>query len=256
MPSSASPTTEIHTLSLHDALPIYHGARIWRRTGPRGAGSAPACSARSSRPCAASTEAATTKGRLRAPRVVPVCAQRAILRAGEPARSEEHTSELQSRRDLVCRLLLRRPPRSTLFPYTTLFRSIMERGSGGGLGRVGLAARRHAARGRRGPAPPRLKQQRRRGAFAPLESFPFVLSGLSCARVNLLDRKSTRLNSSHVEISYAVFCFADHRDPHSFPTRRSSDLSWSEDLEEDWAAWGWQRAGMQRAVVEALRRLD
>ena len=47
------------------------------------------------------------------------------------ARSEEHTSELQSRSDLVCRLLLeknfflmiRRPPRSTLFPYTTLFRS-------------------------------------------------------------------------------------------------------------------------------------
>src|SRR5690349_13196390 len=38
-----------------------------------------------------------------------------------------------------------------------------------------------------------------------------------------LDRKSTRLNSSHVEISYAVF--VDHRDPHSFPTRRSSDLS-------------------------------
>src|ERR1035438_7760703 len=42
------------------------------------------------------------------------------------ARSEEHTSELQSLRHLVCRLLLekiRRPPRSTLFPYTTLFRS-------------------------------------------------------------------------------------------------------------------------------------
>src|SRR5262245_13624910 len=36
-------------------------------------------------------------------------------------RSEEHTSELQSLRHLVCRLL--RPPRSTLFPYTTLFRS-------------------------------------------------------------------------------------------------------------------------------------
>src|SRR5437867_2589011 len=43
-----------------------------------------------------------------------------------PARSEEHTSELQSPYDLVCRLLLeidRRPPTSTLFPYTTLFRS-------------------------------------------------------------------------------------------------------------------------------------
>src|SRR5947207_655333 len=39
-------------------------------------------------------------------------------------RSEEHTSELQSHSDLVCRLLLPRPPFSTLFPYTTLFRSI------------------------------------------------------------------------------------------------------------------------------------
>src|SRR3989338_2054621 len=42
------------------------------------------------------------------------------------SRSEEHTSELQSHLHLVCRLLflrIRRPPRSTLFPYTTLFRS-------------------------------------------------------------------------------------------------------------------------------------
>src|ERR1039458_5170215 len=39
------------------------------------------------------------------------------------------------------------------------------------------------------------------------------------------DRKSTRLNSSHLGISYAVFCFGAHRDLHSFPTRRSSDLS-------------------------------
>src|SRR5699024_10513127 len=38
------------------------------------------------------------------------------------------------------------------------------------------------------------------------------------------DRKSTRLNSSHVSISYAVFCYGDHRDLNSFPTRRSSDL--------------------------------
>src|SRR5436305_1440641 len=38
------------------------------------------------------------------------------------------------------------------------------------------------------------------------------------------DRKSTRLNSSHVRISYAVFCFLAYRDLHSFPTRRSSDL--------------------------------
>src|SRR5438309_2087046 len=38
------------------------------------------------------------------------------------------------------------------------------------------------------------------------------------------DRKSTRLNSSHSSISYAVFCFSHHPDLHSFPTRRSSDL--------------------------------
>src|SRR5688572_2059836 len=42
-----------------------------------------------------------------------------------------------------------------------------------------------------------------------------------------LDRKSTRLNSSHSQISYAVFClkYRAHRDLHSFPTRRSSDLA-------------------------------
>src|SRR5690606_15451358 len=53
-------------------------------------------------------------------------------------RSEEHTSELQSRENLVCRLLLvPRRPRSTLFPYTTLFRSDRdgsERGSDGAGG--------------------------------------------------------------------------------------------------------------------------
>src|SRR6266851_2695192 len=135
-------------------------------------------------------------------------------------RSEEHTSELQSHHDLVCRLLLekkkkfhqnapgtysnieknmleglckvsvdvgltnaffvaerhrvhfffflmiRRPPRSTLFPYTTLFRS-----------RLLLAGGSVAeARGRRQD------------------------------RAGQRDRKSTRLNSSHIPISYAVFC--------------------------------------------------
>src|SRR5206468_2604389 len=60
-------------------------------------------------------------------RVAPVRAHaRLVARHGRGNacalwRSEEHTSELQSRSDLVCRLL--RPPRSTLFPYTTLFRS-------------------------------------------------------------------------------------------------------------------------------------
>src|SRR5438874_6963844 len=66
-------------------------------------------------------------------------------------------------------LMIRRPPRSTLFPYTTLFRSDANL-----------------------PRPPR-KNRRAPAARAP-------------QALRALDRKSTRLNSSHVEISYAVFC--------------------------------------------------
>src|SRR5690349_23437564 len=77
--------------------------------------------------------------------------------------------------------MLRRPPRSTLFPYTTLFRS-----QGPGRGAVGCDPKNQV---RARSAPPR---GRRRGSCGTAGS-----SG---------DRKSTRLNSSHVEISYAVFC--------------------------------------------------
>src|SRR5215813_8767959 len=175
-------TTEIYTLSLHDALPIYPVADVFHSGGGE--------------------------------------QLRCVERLG---RSEEHTSELQSRPHLVCRLLLekknpdeyakaagrlkpdsnhdrfvvgqgdpcfdrsrsaqlhgrqclsswssrffflmiRRPPRSTLFPYTTLFRSSRRRPQDGqSLHRT-----------------------------------------VSCRRRE--DRKSTRLNSSHVRISYAVFC--------------------------------------------------
>src|SRR2546421_8043058 len=72
--------------------------------------------------------------------------------------------------------MIRRPPRSTLFPYTTLFRSSVEK-LAGALGHVvGHIVTRH---------------QRR---------------DLSEHTRNLGDRKSTRLNSSHDQISYAVFC--------------------------------------------------
>src|SRR3989454_3720475 len=71
--------------------------------------------------------------------------------------------------------MIRRPPRSTLFPYTTLFRSWQPRvGTALGLWEGEIAA---------GPA-------------RTLE--PWF--------ANVLDRKSTRLNSSHLVISYAVFC--------------------------------------------------
>src|SRR3712207_7723933 len=75
--------------------------------------------------------------------------------------------------------MIRRPPRSTLFPYTTLFRSLSRAGEGSGqpvdvLLQVDLGGP-EGELGRRGGADP-------------------------------ADRKSTRLNSSHANISYAVFC--------------------------------------------------
>src|SRR3712207_7395941 len=79
--------------------------------------------------------------------------------------------------------MIRRPPRSTLFPYTTLFRS---RGVAGVDLRVALQALQPRARRL-------LALQREDRADDRLE-------------VRTSDRKSTRLNSSHANISYAVFC--------------------------------------------------
>src|SRR5438034_7416900 len=79
---------------------------------------------------------------------------------------------------LIFFLLIRRPPRSTLFPYTTLFRSGVDH-------RAQFRVRPES----RGVAPHAPEKEHRRGLRQP-ES----------------DRKSTRLNSSHTVISYAVFC--------------------------------------------------
>src|SRR3712207_7618048 len=69
-------------------------------------------------------------------------------------------------------LMIRRPPRSTLFPYTTLFRSDLLSPTGGPV-----------------------------HVIVPADRFP-----RGCPDVIAQDRKSTRLNSSHANISYAVFC--------------------------------------------------
>src|SRR5258707_11952596 len=86
--------------------------------------------------------------------------------------------------------MIRRPPRSTLFPYTTLFRS-----SARGAGPPPEGGR--ALRG--GPGPPHASA---RGQSPGLDRPP---RGLADATRDE-DRKSTRLNSSHANISYAVFC--------------------------------------------------
>src|SRR3712207_6901204 len=87
--------------------------------------------------------------------------------------------------------MIRRPPRSTLFPYTTLFRSRMRRRNLQPELRGGLA---RAARGDSGALSAALALLE--DAAAPLERLALVA----------LDRKSTRLNFSPANISYVVFC--------------------------------------------------
>src|SRR3712207_8452016 len=90
--------------------------------------------------------------------------------------------------------MIRRPPRSTLFPYTTLFRSARGSGGGSGQGEETLSAR--------------------------LMDLPFgrVLVGAVAVAV---DRKSTRLNSSHANISYAVFCLKKNKPRKARPSSSS-----------------------------------
>src|SRR5258705_6828962 len=94
--------------------------------------------------------------------------------------------------------MIRRPPRSTLFPYTTLFRS----------GKLGLELGRRrrallycALYGLFSTA--KLQEQRVAGGGEVSDQLAAIVLGFQSPPV---DRKSTRLNSSHLGISYAVFC--------------------------------------------------
>src|SRR5438132_8229810 len=96
--------------------------------------------------------------------------------------------------------MIRRPPIATLFPYTTLFRSLAP----------GIC-RRPAARGLSFAATQRVVDGIHRHAAHPrIPAQPTALPGLPDRQELVLgiaqDRKSTRLNSSHTVISYAVFC--------------------------------------------------
>src|SRR3712207_8984417 len=94
--------------------------------------------------------------------------------------------------------MIRRPPRSTLFPYTTLFRS----------------AERALEHGR---------DRRQRGRSGRLRE----AHGVDVLRgdAEVADRKSTRLNSSHANISYAVFCLKKIEHPPRNRVLRLPDLS-------------------------------
>src|SRR2546427_9487877 len=91
--------------------------------------------------------------------------------------------------------MIRRPPRSTLFPYTTLFRS--DRLQRADVDLIATQDRALELRAREGRAP-RGARVRARRAHAEVGR----------------DRKSTRLNSSHSQISYAVFCLKKKKEKH------------------------------------------
>src|SRR2546430_7129553 len=91
--------------------------------------------------------------------------------------------------------MIRRPPRSTLFPYTTLFRSLL---SDELTMHFGLLPRAN------------------RGIFA-INELPDLVDREDAA---VRDRKSTRLNSSHSQISYAVFCLKKKKQSDAQPLQR------------------------------------
>src|SRR2546430_11610655 len=97
--------------------------------------------------------------------------------------------------------MIRRPPRSTLFPYTTLFRSSLFAVFIGRVGHDAYVLSRFIP----GPLPVPLVFVRRFSLFAIYHL--------------LLDRKSTRLNSSHSQISYAVFCLKKKKYSLTVPQR-------------------------------------
>src|SRR5947207_12653437 len=95
--------------------------------------------------------------------------------------------------------MIRRPPRSTLFPYTTLFRS---RGNGNST-----------------------TSTDRPLAFSFLSSFSYEYVKLFEEELDKKDRKSTRLNSSHTVISYAVFCLKKKKRIHAIPDQGANAKS-------------------------------
>src|SRR5438034_694491 len=210
--------TESSTLSLHDALPIYDldehqrdrppvvlGGRLRRHEGGH--------RQRDPHPRSNERRRRRNHGR-RDPQLLGARAQPQDRPHPRP-RSEEHTSELQSHSDLVCR------PRVPLFPYTTLFRSTTSMSINvtghQWFWEVGYAGTK-AVTANEIHIPVRTNVDVVGTTDDVIHSFWVPELNRKIDLIPGRDRKSTRLNSSHTVISYA------DREFHSFPTRRSSDL--------------------------------
>src|SRR5438477_8750628 len=102
--------------------------------------------------------------------------------------------------------MIRRPPRSTLFPYTTLFRSRQTH-------ELVVAERLHTEAQTIDAGRP-VRRETRRGdrLWVGLEGHFAVGGQVEAFLARAKDRKSTRLNSSHMSISYAVFCLKKKKD--------------------------------------------
>src|SRR2546430_10585622 len=136
--------------------------------------------------------------------------------------------------------MIRRPPRSPLFPYTTLFRSTVRAGpERAGVPAAapavhGAAPASAAATGRLPAWLARTAQRRGSRSTAPSRSVG--------------DRKSTRLNSSHSQISYAVFCLKKQTNPNQAACVDEK----SHPFPERWLG----RVGQGRVLIQGLERRD
>src|SRR5690606_41640782 len=104
-----------------------------------------------------------------------------------------------------CHLLSRHTPRSTLFPYTTLFRSERER-QRVHRSKPETRERQNAWRREQRATNPKFRERERKRSSDTYAKKKAVILANQKARHRERDRKSTRLNSSHVKSSYAVFC--------------------------------------------------
>src|SRR2546430_10165267 len=108
-------------------------------------------------------------------------------------------------------LMIRRPPRSTLFPYTTLFRSLKENAKSFSPEKMAPVC---------GVPAQTIREVARLYATS---KGSMILWGMGISQHVHGDRKSTRLNSSHSQISYAVFCLKKKKPDCSPPTARSGE---------------------------------